>query len=256
MIATTATRAATRSPEGGRVVVWLRPAAAMAVLLALSLAGVPANAPAAALRMGPFAPVGDVADKQVQSMRERKYAHLVEQQTDFSCGAAALATILRFAYDKEGATEKRILKGLFQVADEEKVRKKGFSLLDLKRFVEAIGMRARGYRVAADTLSEIRVPTIALIDLDGYRHFVVVRTVEDGRVFVGDPALGNRAMPLEAFIDAWNGIVFAVIGTGYDEETALLQARETISARELHDIYAPVPRAETIGYGLRHTEMF
>lgn len=211
---------------------------------------------AASVRMSTHAPVGDLGDKRVQSMRERKYAHLVEQQTDYSCGAAALATILRYAYDRNGATEVRILKGLFSVADREKVREKGFSLLDLKRFVEGIGMRGRGYRVAADTLGDIKIPTIALVEIDGYRHFVVVRQVEGDRVFVGDPALGNRTMTLEAFIEAWNGIVFAVIGPGFDQGTALLQARETISARRLHDIYAPIPEARTIGFGLRRVEMF
>lgn len=206
--------------------------------------------------MGGAAPVGDLADKKVESMRERKYAHLVEQETDYSCGAAALATILRYAYDKDRATETRILKGLFKVADEEKVRKEGFSLLDIKKFVEAIGMRGRGYRVGREALGDIRIPVIALIDVDGYRHFVVIREVSDGRVFVGDPALGNRAMELDEFIASWNGIVFAVLGQDYDEGTALLQPRETISARRLHDIYAPVPEAKKIGFGIRHTEIF
>lgn len=255
----------TRPPAGGRVepVRGERDAAPIGfrdVLIGCFLAALlflsPNLADAATVRMGGHAPVGDLGDKQVESMRERKYSHLVEQQTDFSCGAAALATILRYGYDKEGATEKRILKGLFNVADREKVREKGFSLLDLKHFVEGIGMRGRGYRVAPDTLSQIRIPTIALIDTGGYRHFVVVRQVEGDRVFVGDPALGNRTMSLEEFVESWNGIVFAVIGPEFDQDTALLQARETISARRLHDIYAPVPAADTIGFGLRHTEMF
>jgi predicted double-glycine peptidase len=216
----------------------------------------PLSGHAARVPMGSHLAVGDVADKNVESMRERKYAQLVEQQTDFSCGAAALATILRYAYNRNGATEERVLKGLFKVADREKVRRKGFSLLDLKRFAEGIGMRGRGYRVAVDTLGDIRIPTIALIDVEGYRHFVVVRQVKGDRVFVGDPALGNRVMSLEAFSDSWNGIVFAVIGAGFDEDTALLQPRETLSARRLHDIYAPVPEAETIGFGTRHTKLF
>ncbi|WP_083330815.1 C39 family peptidase [Halofilum ochraceum] len=254
-----------RSPSGGRVEPVFagragRPArwgtilaccGLVALLLSWPLTGHTARVP-----MGGNLPVGDLADKEVESMRERKYAQLVEQQTDFSCGAAALATILRYAYDRNGATEKRILKGLFQVADREKVRKQGFSLLDLKNFVEGIGMRGRGYRVAADTLGDIKIPTIALVDIEGYRHFVVVRQVEGERVFVGDPALGNRTMALEDFVDAWNGIVFAVIGPGFDEDTALLKPRRTLSARRLHDIYAPVPEAQTIGFGIRHTEIF
>ena len=40
-------------------------------------------------------PGGAVIYKKVESIRERRFANLVEQKTDFSCGAAALAPILR-----------------------------------------------------------------------------------------------------------------------------------------------------------------
>ena len=46
----------------------------------------------------PALPGGGLVYKQVQSIRERRFADLVEQKTDFSCGAAALATILEKAY--------------------------------------------------------------------------------------------------------------------------------------------------------------
>ena len=43
-------------------------------------------------------PGGNVVYKPVQSIRERRFANLVQQKTDFSCGAAALGTILKQAY--------------------------------------------------------------------------------------------------------------------------------------------------------------
>ena len=43
-------------------------------------------------------PNGALYTAPVQSMREGRYANLVRQQTDYSCGAASLATILRYAY--------------------------------------------------------------------------------------------------------------------------------------------------------------
>ncbi len=48
-------------------------------------------------------------------------------------------------------------------------------MLDMKRYVESIGMRARGYRVAPETLSEIRIPVVVLLDIRGYKHFVVMQ---------------------------------------------------------------------------------
>ena len=70
----------------------------------------------------------------------------MQQKTDFSCGAAALATILRQAYWLD-VDEQQIIEGMLAHADRT-VRVQGFSMLDMKRYVESLGMRARGYRVA------------------------------------------------------------------------------------------------------------
>jgi predicted double-glycine peptidase len=86
-----------------------------------------------------------VVYKPIQSIRERKFADLVQQKTDFSCGAAALATILRQAYWLD-VTEDQIIEGMLAHSDQDLVRVQGFSMLDMKRYVESIGMRARGYR--------------------------------------------------------------------------------------------------------------
>lgn len=62
---------------------------ALAFLLCLASVSEAAQMPLSVL------PGGAVVFKPLQSVRERKFADLVQQKTDFSCGAAALATILR-----------------------------------------------------------------------------------------------------------------------------------------------------------------
>jgi hypothetical protein len=59
-------------------------------------------------------------------------------------------------------------------------------------------------------LRELGVPAIALIQVKGYRHFVVVKGVDDNRVLLGDPARGVRAVSINDFNAAWNGIAFIV----------------------------------------------
>ena len=88
-------------------------------------------------------PGGAVVYKPIQSMLERKFADLVQQKTDFSCGAAALATILRQAYWLD-VDEEQIIVGMLAHSEQDLVRVQGFSMLDMKRYVESIGMRARG----------------------------------------------------------------------------------------------------------------
>jgi len=213
-------------------------------------------APGAGIRLGNVLPGGSTITKEVESVQERKFAHLVRQQKDFSCGAAALATIFRYAYDRRNATETAVLKGLFRVSDPKVVRRKGFSLLNMKDYAQRLGMRARGYKVQSEKLEAVAIPTIVLLDLQGYKHFVVLKKVEGDRAYIGDPALGNKVMDRSKFVESWNNVIFAVIGNGFDQETALLQPREPLSARRLEDTFAPVPRQELVDFGYRQAEVF
>jgi Predicted double-glycine peptidase len=166
-------------------------------------------------------PGGNLVFKHVQSIRERRFADIVEQKTDFSCGAAALATILRQAYWLD-VNEDQIIKGMLQNADQDLVRTQGFSMLDMKRYVESIGMRARGYRIPAQSLESVNIPVVVLLDIRGYKHFVVLQRTQKDWVYIGDPVLGHKRYSHEDFLKGWNGIVFAIIGPGYDKTNALL----------------------------------
>jgi predicted double-glycine peptidase len=45
----------------------------------------------------------------------------------------------------------------------------------------------------------LQVPTIAVIEVNGFHHFVVLKKTVGDRVYIGDPALGNRMMSKERF---------------------------------------------------------
>lgn len=223
--------------------------------LALGLLPVHFDAQAATVRLGNLVP-GTVVQKEVQSIRERRYENLVEQRTDFSCGAASLATILKYAYQQPEVTEETVLAGMLEVSDPQVVLERGFSLLDLKNYVETLGYRGRGYEVAPDTLDEVSIPVIVLLDLQGYKHFVVMKKASGDRVYVGDPALGNRVMERDDFMAAWNSIIFAVVGEGFDRETVLLSPRQPLTAHRLQDVFSPVPRQKLLDFGFRHADLF
>ncbi len=147
----------------------------------------------------------------VQSLLEQRQRHVVVQQWDLSCGAAALATLMNFQHG-EAFTEKAVAESMLQRVDPLTVRiKGGFSLLDMKRFAQRHGYRGRGFmQLPFDQLSEM-VPVIVPVDLGGYRHFVIVRAELAGRVLLADPAFGNRSLPAAEFTRAWlSGIAFVV----------------------------------------------
>ncbi|MGE8145273.1 C39 family peptidase [Pseudomonas frederiksbergensis] len=200
-------------------------------------------------------PGGAVVYKPIQSIRERKFADLVQQKTDFSCGAAALATILRQAYWLD-VSEDQIIEGMLAHSDQNLVRVQGFSMLDMKHYVESIGMRARGYRVATETLSEIKIPVVVLMDIRGYKHFVVLQRVQKGWVYIGDPVLGHKRYKVDDFVKGWNGIIFAVIGQGYDKANALLEPPLPLTAKNRLNMFSPVQDAELMDFGFIQSDFF
>ena len=144
-----------------------------------------------------------------KSMVETRYDTVVRQQFDFSCGSAALATLLTYHYGKSN-NENDVFQGMWRDGDQDAIQRQGFSLLDMKNFLAARGYKANGYRVDLEQIIESKTPGIALIAPDGYRHFVVVKGVEEGFVLVGDPSLGLRRMDRKKFEDVWNGVYFVI----------------------------------------------
>jgi predicted double-glycine peptidase len=168
--------------------------------------------------------------KPVRSMQALRYQNVMRQQLDFSCGAAAVGTLLRYGYGIE-LDEARIVEDMLRVADADLVARHGFSMLDMRNYVETLGLRGRGFRVDYTALRQLKIPVIALLDVNGYLHFVVVRKAIGGRVFVADPALGNRIIREEEFAANWNGLVFAIVGRPFDPASPLLD----IAAPALRD---------------------
>ncbi len=200
-------------------------------------------------------PGGGLVFKPVESMRERRFSDLVEQKTDFSCGAAAMATILNQAYGWS-LSEDDVIKGMLAQADEEQVRTQGFSMLDMKNYAASLGMRARGYRIESSQLGSVSIPVIVLIEVRGYKHFVVLQRSADGSVYVGDPVLGHKKMSMEEFSKGWNGIVFALIGPGYDRNNPLLSPPEPLTARQRLHGYKLVNDAELMEFGFIQSDFF
>jgi uncharacterized protein len=200
-------------------------------------------------------PNGALFNQKVESMQERRYRNLVRQHTDYSCGAAALATILRYAYNLE-ADEGTVIEGMMGVSDPELVHQRGFSLLDIKRYVESLGMRGRGYRVNEERLRSLRVPGLVLMDVRGFRHFVVLKQVRDDVVDLADPILGNRSIPISEFLESWpSRAVFVVIGSDFNRNTVLLQPGERASARSLYARQGPITEAELVDFGFTHADL-
>lgn len=145
---------------------------------------------------------------------DMRYRDMVRQAYDVSCGAAALASIAKYFYGQD-VTERKIIDQILKTADEEtkaKIQKDGFSMLELKKEGERLGLTAGGFRIPeAASLAKLKVPAIALVNVNGYDHFVVIRSVENGKVYIADPAFGNRTRTLESFADEWRNVILVFL---------------------------------------------
>lgn len=146
------------------------------------------------------------------SLKELRDRYVVKQRLDYSCGAAALATLMRY-YFGDATSEHDVLRLLVARldADERRVREmRGFSLLDLKYAAEALGYRAAGFKLTIADLGKLVAPVIVFVRPLNYAHFAVLRGISGGRVFLADPARGNVRMSVARFQGEWEGIVFVL----------------------------------------------
>jgi predicted double-glycine peptidase len=143
----------------------------------------------------------------VKSLLEMRQDRVVVQRWDLSCGAAALATILNYQHN-DPVSEREIARALIQ-RDEYLENpllvqvQQGFSLLDLKRYVDQRGYVGIGY--GKMTLADLveQAPIMVPVNFDGYNHFVVFRGMRGDRVLLADPAFGNRTMLVGKFEESW-----------------------------------------------------
>lgn len=148
---------------------------------------------------------------RVQSLKEIREHAVVMQRWETSCAAASLATVLTYAF-QDPVSERQVAAKMLNKTEPAKVRARGgFSLLDMKRFVEERGYSGEAYKhLSFDDLKLFRAPIVP-IRVHGFNHYVVLNAITDREVLLADPAFGNRAMPLARFEKAWlDGLAFVV----------------------------------------------
>ena len=145
-----------------------------------------------------------------QSFAAQRFASTVEQEYDFSCGSAALATLLTYSYNHP-VTEQQVFASMFNNGDKKLIEEQGFSLLDIKEYLARTGYESAGFRAPLNKLAEVSLPAIVLINESGYNHFVVIRGFRDGEVMLADPAVGMKISSVTQFEKQWSGIFFIIL---------------------------------------------
>jgi uncharacterized protein len=212
-----------------------------AAALCLGTAGFAVPAGAGSLFLDGVGFGGAAVTMNVKSFQEKKYQATIAQQYDFSCGSAALASLLTYNYNMP-VSEQEVFQSMFENGEKKIIAESGFSLLDIKNYLARRGLESNGYRAPLAKLAEVRVPAIVLINVRGYSHFVVLDGIQDGWVLLSDPANGMRTESIGEFEGQWTGIFFLI----------LTHAEEAQKRFNEHDRWAaaPLPPWELIRYTL------
>src|SRR3546814_18136425 len=69
----------------------------------------------------------------------------------FSCGSASVATLLTYHYETPLA-EAVVFEEMFVRGDQAKIQAEGFSMLDIKQFLDRRGLESDGFRMSLDKI--------------------------------------------------------------------------------------------------------
>jgi predicted double-glycine peptidase len=182
--------------------------------------------------------------RYVRSWLELRNQNIVMQRRDYSCGAAALATVIRYHWG-DNATETQLIREAIRMLTPEEMKeryKNGLALTDLRRLAVRVGYLATIGRLDYQKLRESKVPLIVGIVVDGFDHFVVYRGTDGYYVYLADPARGNVRTPIPEFLDQWQkNLALVVVKRGKDAKekktSPLMVQPEEVFLGELNRLY-------------------
>jgi len=153
-----------------------------------------------------------IVRKFPRSWKEIQVQNVVMQQRDYSCGAAALATLTRY-YWGDNTSEKLFLDEVDKVLPtKEEIKDRvenGLTMTDLKKAAEGAGYDVLLGTARFEQLIESKVPVIVGLTMHmgvkqtEFRHFVVYRGFDGWWVYLADPIRGNVRVSAPEFVQQW-----------------------------------------------------
>jgi len=136
------------------------------------------------------------------------------QGRDYSCGAAALATVAKYYWD-DNVDEEFFLTILDHILTQEEAEERvenGLAMAGLRKAAVKAGYQAVVGKLTFDKLGESKVPLVVGIIVNKYDHFVVYRGTDGIYVYLADPIRGNLRVPSQVFIEQWQkNAVLAIV---------------------------------------------
>lgn len=190
--------------------------ARMQAIVAMVLAALLCAAWATTAHAQARAPIWDpnrIFQERICSYYELQRMRVVMQQRDYSCGAAALATIVKY-YWGDDVTEETFLELLVQILTPQELEERvenGLALTDLRNVANKAGYQASMGTLTFSELTQSKVPVIVGIVVNEHDHFVVYRGTDGYWVYMADPLRGNVRTPIRDFVNQWQENAILVV---------------------------------------------
>ncbi len=187
---------------------------ALLAAVVLLAAAVPAQAQFNQYTRAPIRNPDRLIREYVWSYKELRERQVVMQKLDYSCGAAALATVFRYYWGANVNEETflRLIPKLNLTAEEIKDRvENGLTLTDLRDLANLAGYQSSMGKVKFQDLAESKVPVIVGITIRKHDHFAVFRGTDGYYVYLGDSIRGNIRLPIPEFLEQWQENAILVV---------------------------------------------
>ncbi len=182
--------------------------------------------------------------KEEEEVPQKDFTNIVAQTTDYTCGPAALATLIGLLGSKSSEMQIMELAGTSM--------EEGTSMLGLKRAAKELGFDVKVKNISAEQLSKRSEMSLAYMKGgEGVDHYVVIKRFENETFFVADPAQGNVRYSFEDFADSYSGkllyLSFRSDTPVVDPLTGDLIPLNTMSAESLTELVEEITDDELSG---------
>lgn len=155
-----------------------------------------------------------IISRNLWSWTELKERNVIMQKKDYSCGAAALATLIKYHLG-DNASEDTVLRTFEGMVTPEVLSDRvlhGMNMNDLESLAQKMHYDTLKGTLSFEQLAQSKVPLIVGITVKGYDHFVVYRGTDWEYVYLADPIRGNVRVPGREFVQQWqkNGALAVV----------------------------------------------
>ena len=168
--------------------------------------------------------------RTVKNWKAIRNQNIVMQQRDYTCGAAVLATMMRY-YWKENVTEQKLLVQLVKMLSQNEIKDRlinGLTIVDLRKLAVENGFLATIGRLSFKELTESKIPLIVAITHNDRKHFVIFRGFDGQWVYLADPSRGNIRVPPSQFVEEWqkHTILVVIKRSGQPDPASPLHTQE------------------------------